>query len=108
MQTPAPTPPQKLVKFVGRWALRLVSIYIGGRIVYHEVWQSETAEPIVLGLGLWFIGVPPALWMDGVRRLGRFAQVIEQAGDVMQEAKKLENDDDPPGQEPQCESSTGT
>lgn len=116
-------------KVVFGWAVRLASIYVGARIVYHEVWQADTAEPIVLGLGLWLIGVPPAMWMDGVRRLGRFAEVVEQAGAVMQEAQQLSHDDkveqhderlerqvagehenttDDPDQESQCEPSTGT
>lgn len=53
---------------VGKLALRVASAAVGGFILKHEVYDTESAEIIVIALGLWFIGVPPALWLDTVVR----------------------------------------
>jgi hypothetical protein len=55
-------------------ALRVVSIYFGFDILQHEVYEAESIEPLAIVLGLWLIGVPPALWLDTLRRSGDFLQ----------------------------------
>lgn len=68
-----------LVRLLGGWAMRLVSVAFGLSIEVHEVYGTGQAQWALVFLGLWFIGVPPALWFDGVWRLARIAQAIDSA-----------------------------
>lgn len=47
---------------------RLLSTIGGVLILRHEVYVAEEAEAVLVALGLWLIGIPPALWLDTVRR----------------------------------------
>jgi len=49
-------------------AFRLASVVAGGLILKHEVYDTQSAEITVIALGLWLIGVPPALWLDTLRK----------------------------------------
>lgn len=49
--------------------LRLCSIGAGLYIEYREVFVVREAQWILVFLGLWFMAVPPALWLDSLRRL---------------------------------------
>jgi len=62
---------EQLLQRLSAFALRLGSMAAGALILRHEVYQTESAEIAVIGLGLWLIGVPPALWLDALRRAGR-------------------------------------
>ena len=59
--------PQRL----GALVLRLGSIAAGALIIKHEVYDTSSAEIVVIALGLWLIGVPPALWLDALRRASK-------------------------------------
>lgn len=48
--------------------VRVASIGGGVLIIKHEVYEAESAELILIALGLWLIGVPPAMWLDALRR----------------------------------------
>lgn len=51
-------------------AVRIASVAAGALILKHEVYDSDSAQLVVIGLGMWLIGVPPALWLDTLRRAG--------------------------------------
>jgi hypothetical protein len=53
---------------LGALLVRVASIGGGVLIIKHEVYEAESAELILIALGLWLIGVPPALWLDALRR----------------------------------------
>lgn len=66
----------------------------GVAILYHEVWVADTAEPLLVFLGLWFVGIPPAMFFDGLRKVG------EQAKSEMEEALTGDTKDVPKPIEP--------
>lgn len=53
--------------------VRLASGVGGGMILYHEVWITETAEPLLVFLGLWLFGIPPVMFFEGLRKVGQRA-----------------------------------
>lgn len=57
-------------------ALRLGSLYVGYRILHHEIWEADTSEPLLIGLGLWLCGLPPALFLESLRKLANEAQGV--------------------------------
>lgn len=59
---------------IKRGARSLVATVAGAVILYHEIWISDTAEPLLVFLGLWLLGIPPAVFFDGLRRVGQQAQ----------------------------------
>lgn len=59
----------KYSRAISNTVLRLVSIGIGLLIEYREVYKVKDAQWIIVLLGLWFISVPPALWLDSLRRM---------------------------------------
>lgn len=75
----APLSPRTLalLRMAGAWAMRLIAVGFGLSIEVHEVYGTTQAQWALVFLGLWFVGVPPALWFDGVWRLARLAQVID-------------------------------
>lgn len=48
---------------------RALAAVAGAAIIYHEVVIADSAEPLLVLVGLWFLGVPPALFLDGLRRV---------------------------------------
>lgn len=60
-----------------RWAVRVLAIGAGVRIEYQQVFEVSKAQPILVGLGLWLMAVPPAMWADQLRRFipGRDGEV---------------------------------
>lgn len=56
---------QKLKKL----ATRVLSGIAGAAIIYHEVYIADSAEPLLVLLGLWLLGIPPALFLDGLRKM---------------------------------------
>lgn len=54
-------------------AVRLASTLAGGGILYHEVWVAESAEPLLVFVGLWLAGAPIADLLDKLRRLAQIA-----------------------------------
>lgn len=53
---------------------RLGATIAGVGILYHEIWVTESSEPLLIFLGLWLCGLPPAMFFDGLRRLGTDAK----------------------------------
>jgi hypothetical protein len=80
-QTPSPNEVRAaaFLAKAGRWVLRAASIAFGLAIEVQQVYGTDQAQWALIFLGLWFIGVPPALWFDGVWRLARIASVLEQS-----------------------------
>lgn len=56
---------------VGNTALKCAAFIAGVVILFHEVWLADTAEPLLIFLGLWLCGIPPAMFFDGLRKLGQ-------------------------------------
>lgn len=54
--------------------LRAMASSAGAVVLYHEVWVADTSEPLLIFLGLWLLGVPPAMFFDGMRKVGAKAQ----------------------------------
>lgn len=50
------------------WVIRGVTFYFGYRILNHEVYETETAEPLLVVLGLWLCGIAPATFFDSLRK----------------------------------------
>lgn len=59
--------PQRFAALV----FRLASVAAGALVIKHEVYDTQSAEIVVIALGLWFMGVPPALWLDALRRASK-------------------------------------
>lgn len=53
---------------------KLTAFCVGVVILYHEIWVTESSEPLLIFLGLWLCGLPPAMFFDGLRRLGAEAK----------------------------------
>lgn len=60
-------------------AIRGGAFFGGVGVLYHEVFIASTSEPLLIFLGLWLCGIPPAMFFDGLRKL------TEQAKATMQE-----------------------
>lgn len=83
-------------------ARTVLAFLAGVAILYHEIVLVETAEPLLVFLGLWLCGVPPAIFFDGVRRLGESAQSsLSEAleGDTSGVPKPQSNGDMPEGKD---------
>lgn len=61
------------LKIIGKLLVRLVSIIVGSLIEYREIYTVHNAQWIIVLLGLWFIVIPPALWLDSLRKLMRIS-----------------------------------
>lgn len=48
---------------------RVGAFIAGAAIIYHEVYIADTSEPLLIFLGLWLLGIPPALFFDGLRKM---------------------------------------
>lgn len=84
------------LKIIVRWIVRLASIGFGVAIEAQEVYGTETAQWPLVFLGLWFIGVPPALWFDGVWRLARIASYIDEQAPARHSSSPEEPTEQPP------------
>jgi hypothetical protein len=60
-------------------AIRVGAFLSGVGVLYHEVFIASTSEPLLIFLGLWLCGIPPAMFFDGLRKL------TEQAKSTMQD-----------------------
>lgn len=47
------------------------SFVFGVLILRHEAFQVKQVEPLLIFLGLWLCGVPPATFFDSLRRVGQ-------------------------------------
>jgi hypothetical protein len=57
-----------------RWIVRLASLYFGYRILHHEVYEVEHVEPLIFFFGLWLIGIAPASFVEGLKKVGTTAK----------------------------------
>lgn len=79
----------KAYKGAGRWAVRIGSFYAGYRILHHEVYETETAEILLVILGLWLCGIAPASFIDSLRRAATEAQgMMDDAASKLESADK--------------------
>jgi hypothetical protein len=71
-------------KTVNRWVVRVVSFYFGYQILHHEVYEAEHVEPLIFFFGLWLIGIAPASFVEGLKKVGQQAKgsLEEMAGEV--------------------------
>lgn len=74
------------------WAIRIGSFYAGFKILHHEIYESTSAEPILVFLGLWLCGIAPATFFDQLRRIGVSLQseLDKQTEDVRKGIPKAE------------------
>lgn len=88
-----------------KMATRAAALVAGAAIIYHEVVISESAEPLLIFLGLWLCGIPPAMFLDGLRRITSAAnasvdEVASRVNDAVAQATAVEEphrrSDDPP------------
>jgi hypothetical protein len=49
--------------------VRAISTLGGAGIIYHEVWVADSAEPLLVFVGLWLAGAPIADLLDKLRKL---------------------------------------
>lgn len=70
--------------------LKVVGVYFGYRILHHEVYETDTAEPLLVALGLWFMGIPLASFFDGLKKLGASAEQAVKDSAAVEEAAKPE------------------
>lgn len=50
------------------WIFRGVTFYFGYRVLHHEVYETETSEPLLIVFGLWLCGIAPATFLDSLRK----------------------------------------
>lgn len=74
-------------------ALRVGTFVSGLGILYHEVFLAQTSEPLLVFLGLWFCGIPPAMFFDSLRKLS------DQAKETLKDVA-IEGVPRPPEEEP--------
>jgi hypothetical protein len=69
--------------------LRVLSVIAGLAIITHEVAIADAAEPFLVIIGMWFLGIPPALILDSLRRVneavGSVMGAVEPGGPVEEE-----------------------
>jgi hypothetical protein len=75
----------RLLRLLPPFFLRLSSFVGGVLIIYHEVWISQSAEPLLVVVGLWLAGAPVADLLDQLRRL---ANQVPSGEDEKHEARK--------------------
>lgn len=74
---------RRLVPFLGR-----VVFFLGGTgIIYHEVVVSDTAEPLLIFVGLWLAGAPIADFLDKLRRLAQLQEPPPEPPEPQPEAE---------------------
>lgn len=61
--------------------IRLASIGAGLRVEYHEVFEVKGAQWILIVFGMWLMAVPPAMWLDSVRRAINTATNVSAPGE---------------------------
>jgi len=54
--------------------VRAVSLYFGYRILHHEVYEVEHVEPLIFFFGLWLVGIAPASFVEGLKKVGATAK----------------------------------
>lgn len=54
--------------------VRLVSLYFGYRILQHEIYEVDHVEPLIFFFGLWLIGIAPASFVEGLKKVGQTAK----------------------------------
>jgi hypothetical protein len=69
----------------------VVSFYFGFQILHHEVYQAEHVEPLIFFFGLWLIGIAPASFVEGLKKVGQTAK-----GSLEELAGTIPDDDVPP------------
>lgn len=79
-------------KTVNAWIVRAVSFYFGYKILSHEIYGRQSAEPLLVFLGLWLCGIAPATFFDGVRRMGALAST-EPTNEDKEKAKLKSGDE---------------
>lgn len=80
-------------KLIVRGAAFLAGVYV----LYHEVVVVESAEPLLVLLGLWAMGVPPALFLDGLRKVTEAANsAVDDVTGAVENAVSGRRRDDPP------------
>jgi hypothetical protein len=72
------------------WLLRVASVSAGVLVEYREVYTAANAQWALVFLGLWLMGVPPALWFDGLRRISQIAQFATEAANAASTKKDSE------------------
>lgn len=75
---------------INRLILKAAGFYFGYRILHHEVYETDTAEPLLVALGLWFMGIPLASFFDGLKKLGASAEQAVKDSAAVEEAAKPE------------------
>lgn len=65
-------------------AIRFGSFAGGTLVLYHEVFIAGTSEPLLVFLGLWLCGIPPAMFFDGLRKLTEQAKesLVDTVGEL--------------------------
>lgn len=58
--------------------LKAAMFVAGAVILYHEVFRAKTVDPLLIFVGLYFCGVPPALFFDGLRKFNEFVQLADR------------------------------
>lgn len=62
-----------------QWTARSASIAAGIYIEYLQVKAGEHASSTLVLLGLWFIVIPPAQWLDSLRRATAAAEKLRES-----------------------------
>lgn len=69
---------------------RLLLMFAGGSaILYHEVWVTDSSEPILVIVGLWLTGAPIAEFLDKLRRIAALPASVSSASAVEDASKSL-------------------
>lgn len=59
-----------------KWVSALVklgSFVFGVLVLKHQAFDVTSVQPLLIFLGLWMCGVPPATFFDSIRRVGQSA-----------------------------------
>jgi hypothetical protein len=55
---------------INAWIVRVVSAYFGYKVLSHEIYEVDKADPLLIFLGLWLCGIAPATFFDGIKKVG--------------------------------------
>jgi hypothetical protein len=84
-------------RVVNTWFVRAVSFYFGYKILHHEIYEKQTAEPVLIFLGLWLCGIAPATFFDGIRKIAGAESDMEHQAELVPVDPDVTSDNTNPG-----------
>lgn len=93
-----------------KWVSALVklgSFVFGVLVLKHQAFDVTNVQPLLIFLGLWMCGVPPATFFDSIRRVGQTAdEALAGMTTGVPKPNEIDTTPEPPRQEAEREPTT--